>query len=192
MPPLLSPTSAQKDRKKGFSIAFEPQAATIETEPRLQLRMAPRNVHAALQGKSQPDEACARICLQGKTQQDFLVSHCAARGKSQKPGPKHQWRVQLDRYGHWQLLFPFEVGQPASVPTELHSPITVKSCDPGVRTPFAIYSLDGIVTNVGNQHDGKHLDQLCRRIDKLASRQQQRRTIQPLPRRRQPPPPPLP
>ena len=48
VPPLLSPANAKKDCKKGFSIAFSPEAATIKTKPLLQLQMAPQNVCAAL------------------------------------------------------------------------------------------------------------------------------------------------
>lgn len=60
-------------------------------------------------------------------------------------------------------------------------PIVVKSVDPGVRTPFAVYSSDGCMLDIGHSGDCERLEKLCHRDDKLRSWRYQRSQPPPLP-----------
>lgn len=83
----------------------------------------------------------------------------------------NEWGIQKDKHGHWNLLFTYNVpklAQPTG-PITLSGPIIVKLVDPGAQTPFTVYSLQGLVTEIGNEENGSQLHQLCLCDDALCS-----------------------
>jgi putative transposase len=88
-----------------------------------------------------------------------------------EPLPEHvpkDFRVVLDRLGHFYLCLPREVAKvdDSQVPTEHHS---VVSLDPGVRTFQTCYDADGRVVEWG-VGDMKSLFQDCYAADRLQGR----------------------
>ncbi|SYW85354.1 uncharacterized protein UBRO2_05793 [Ustilago bromivora] len=122
------------------------------------LKIAPKTVKRCSGGQDNTlgceEDTWVKICLRSQRGRHFLKDHCKAVSQSRTTKLKagHEWGIQLDRYGDWCFLLSYNV--PTSVvPQEqsLKQAIVVKSVDPGVRTPFAVYSSDGCMLDVGSQ-----------------------------------------
>ncbi|SAM70572.1 uncharacterized protein UBRO_20472 [Ustilago bromivora] len=157
------------------------------------LKITPKTVKRCSGGQDNTlgceEDTWVKICLRSQRGRHFLKDHCKAVSQSRTTKLKagHEWGIQLDRYGDWCFLLSYNV--PTSVvPQEqsLKQAIVVKSVDPGVRTPFAVYSSDGCMLDVGSQDNGIRLEQLRRCNDKIQSCRHRRRQ----PHHQQPLPPP--
>ncbi|SJX65245.1 uncharacterized protein SRS1_25029 [Sporisorium reilianum f. sp. reilianum] len=237
--PTISPSTARRDKRQGFSLALDPQSGSIDFEvaearaPRraandtapastpgrherritsLTLKIAPR--HVRRRGASLD----VKICLRGQRQRQFLVDSCNVRGmgRGDKYQMPHEWLIQCDRYSRWYLVVYHKVASDAdfeanklarqdrggettlqgtyhvcrsscrclspllkTVPPLLFSSgsVRVKSCDPGVRTPYSIYTSEGETIDIGDDADKDRLHRLRLEMDELKSRRHKTRPL---------------
>ncbi|CDU23520.1 uncharacterized protein SPSC_02149 [Sporisorium scitamineum] len=202
--PTISPSTAHKDKRQGFSVALDPQSGSIDFEvaearaPRragndtapaatpgrherritsLTLKIAPRHVRHR---KASPD---VKICLRGQHQRQWLVDVMNRRpmGRGDKFQMPREWHIQCDRYGRWYLVVLYQVASDAAFhaskqarqvrggETTLEGPVRVKSCDPGVRTPYSIYTSEGQTIDIGDDANKDRLEQLRLQMDEVHS-----------------------
>ena len=112
-----SPRTKAKDTQRGFSLYFAKESGSIQFRMEddkiidMKLQLALRCVTRA--GGTTSD-ALVKIHLRGQAQRCFLHDKCLPKplARSTKYEIHHEWGIQLDHYGQWHLLFPFDI--PAS------------------------------------------------------------------------------
>ena len=112
--PAISRSTAAKDRKKGFTVALDPQSGSIDFEKEgptitsMTLKVAPRIVKRA---GADPN---VEIRLRGQRQRQSLLELCNRRrmGKGDKYQLPREWGIQCDHFGHWYLVVQYQLAPP--------------------------------------------------------------------------------
>ncbi|SAM82058.1 uncharacterized protein UBRO_20630 [Ustilago bromivora] len=177
---FLSPSSSTIIFDKGLAVKVPCTVSSVDVHNFLQsaheygslgapkLRIAPMAVKCCSGGQDNTlgceEDTWVKICLCSQRGHHFLKDHCKAISQlhTTKLEAGHKWGIQLDQNGDWYFLLHYNM-LASVVPQEqsLKQAIVVKSVVPGVRTPFAVYSSDGCMLDVGSQDNGIHLEQLC-------------------------------
>lgn len=166
--PDMKPITKDREVRLGFSVRFQKNFGSILCQSSadgsigpLRLEVAPRKLAAP----SMP------IRLRRQKDRQAFLSRCVEVPTTTgcKLEPPNEFAIRRDQYGDWYLLLPVQVdkGEIKQGPVILPPRPNNMACDPGVRTPWSVYTSAGQAVDIGSAKDKRRLDKLRELRDDL-------------------------